>query len=357
MARTFVELSEFGRKLRRDPLFSSIKTGNNNAAFIEQLKLACSDNSEVEQDVGLREIYLEIAIEYLSTGKVNVPNLLRRARLANLTQHDIRPVLSRLNEDFVVEHGHEITAHGLIRSFRFWSEEEKRNYLNLANDMLGIIQRKFPDSVFGYGFVLSMERDGNLMPHDDDIDIIIAADSQDYATITDALSELSLYLSAEGLKLYGSWPSHRKVFKEGGKTDIDVFVGLKEDEYVSFIPGPRKKLLYRDVFPALSRDFMGIECLIPADPNAYLSAIYGDDWRDPKPNWHHDWSLKKHADVLRKTLPGYPFQASSLMAKGAEWAVLDGNKTLISVHSHPPEKPNAMELKWLAMQESLCGMA
>lgn len=359
MATTYLDLSSRAQKLRKRREFADLQSGTTTiASFISELK-AFVDNESVPpgKGVALRQVYLDVAEEYLSTGNVDVANVLIRSGKANLSQHEIRPVLARVNEDLVIENGHEITAHGLIRSFRFWSEAERRDYLSLANEMLAVIRQKFPDALFGYGFALSMVRDGDLMPHDDDVDIIVAADSRDYATITDALVDLSLFLARQGMVLYGAYPGHRKVSKAGGTVDIDVFVGLREGDHLTFIPGKRKNLLYDRVFPASSREFLGIDCPLPADPIAYLSAVYGEDWRDPKPNWHHNWSLDQHVDILRKTLPGYPFQASALIKKGYEWVVTDTNRSLLSVsHEQPHGEPGALELRWILMQERLGGL-
>jgi len=357
MASNVKELSEVARDLK-GLLPEAIEPGAGaSSPLVQQIRDAALTISDANERA-LSEIYISVLEEFILTNKVNLPAVLNRLPKLKLTQHDIRPILAMLNEDFIIEHGKEITAHGLMRSFRFWSDQEKRDYLGTANELLASIQKKFPDSVFGYGFALSVTRSSDFMPHDDDIDIIVAADGSTTKTITDALLELSLHLQEEGWAVYGNWAGHRKVARRGASVDVDVFVGLREGEFVSFIPGPRKKLRYDEVFPGRKEKVKDVECLFPADPERYLAVVYGEDWRTPKPNWHHNWSIKDYNAILRQTLSPYSFHASSLIERGINWVVVDKNGTPTAVHStEPADAKSSLDLRWLSMQERLLGLA
>jgi hypothetical protein len=354
----FRELSEAAKAYRRDNGFQTItlKTAGS-ATIVPALRNMLSPDISAEQ-ANLCDMYLSGLEEFLATNEVDVGQYLTRASKKGLTQHDIRPIVGLLNEDFVHEHGVELTGHGIERTFRFWSDDQKRDYLNLAGGILSTIKKKFPNAMFGYGFVLSMARNGDLMPHDDDIDIIVTVPAEEYETITDALVDLSTFLISEGCSVYGTWPSHRKVFWPGGAQDIDVFISLQDGDDVAFFPGPRKGMRFSDVFPAATLDFLGVSCPVPNNQDKYLSALYGEDWKTPKPSWHHSWDARTHRDILRPTLFAYPFQAEALMRQGARFVVLNHNNTLLSVHAEEPKVAGpgvVRDLESIVTEERLVG--
>lgn len=187
--------------------------------------------------------------------------------------------------------------HGIRRTFRFWSREQQQTYIKFTNVILGELQDLTPHVCMGFGTVLAAVRDRALLPHDDDLDIIISFPIEECPTLTLALQRVSEHLSARGYEIRGDFKSHRQIFLKGRKS-IDVFVGLEEGERVSWNPQPRANLLIKDVFPTMGISLMGIKSPYPRNPYRYLEAVYGPEWRIPNARWFHKWKNDEYADIL-----------------------------------------------------------
>ena len=82
-----------------------------------------------------------------------------------------------------------------------------------------------------------------------------------------------------------------------GRKRVDVFVGIFEDDSISWYPGTRGGLTRAIVFPPRSADLLGVPCWIPAQPEAYLERLYGEGWRVPDPYFRHVWDISAYADI------------------------------------------------------------
>lgn len=187
----------------------------------------------------------------------------------------------------------EWTGHGINRTFRFWSPQQKTDYLHFSMRVLDALNLEY-EAVLGYGSVLSIVRDNDLIPHDDDLDIIVALSADDITTYKSELERLDRYLVEAGFSVRGDYVAHRHA--SDGVFTVDVFLGLKEEEFVSWHPGPRRKILTRDVFPHSIATLFGADCRIPGNPETYLAAVYGENWRTPIPGWTHDFHPRNYAD-------------------------------------------------------------
>jgi hypothetical protein len=191
----------------------------------------------------------------------------------------------------------EWTSHGIRRSFRFWSSEEKRRYvryaLEVAHDLRGLT-----DAVaFGFGSVLATVRDGDLIAHDDDLDILVAFDSSEVPTIAAGLKRLHDYLTARNYSVTGDHTAHRWV-RKGRNYKVDVFVGLFEGDSVAWYPGSRAALTRQMMFPPSTGTLLGYECPLPREPLQYLECVYGPSWRVPDAGFKHVWNRKGYADLI-----------------------------------------------------------
>jgi len=203
-----------------------------------------------------------------------------------------------INEKILLSRGVEWTTHGVTRSFRFWSNKEKVAYLREANALVEVLRELSPDVCLGFGSVLSIVRDHDLIPHDDDLDIIVAMPQSQASKISMGLALVSQHLKARGYKSTGKYKSHRHVSLGGSKV-IDVFVGLYEEgDKISWFPGPRGNLVRDDVFPPISAKLLGVSCAIPRNPFVYLERIYGSGWAVPTPRWNHKWDRSAFADLF-----------------------------------------------------------
>ncbi|MTB87465.1 hypothetical protein H9L21_06085 [Aeromicrobium senzhongii] len=206
-----------------------------------------------------------------------------------------RAYVAAVNDELLRERSLEWTAHGPLRSFRFWSESEKLDYIEFAVSVADALRDLTPNVCFGYGAALAVVRDGDLIPHDDDLDLIIAFEPDEAATLPEAHARVEEFLRARGFVVKGDFFGHRHVARPGGK-HIDVFSGLFEGDRVSWYPGTRGALARSSMFPISRGELLGISCPLPADPVTYLETIYGPGWSTPDPAFKHTWRKRDFAD-------------------------------------------------------------
>jgi hypothetical protein len=192
----------------------------------------------------------------------------------------------------------ELTTHGLKRSFRFWSEREKKSYINFALKVTTELRRLTPNACFGFGAALAVVRDGDLIPHDDDLDIIVGFEPHEAATLPDALKLVEDFLTPLGYTVDGEFSAHKHVGLPGRRKLVDVFVGLFEDgDTISWYPGRRGSLSRDIMFPTSEGQMLGIACPLPRKPELYLERVYGPGWRQPDPGFSHTWDQSQYADL------------------------------------------------------------
>lgn len=191
-------------------------------------------------------------------------------------------------------------AHGIAKPFKYWSFDEKAAYLAQVKELVDDLQRLSENVCLGFGFVLAHVRDGDFIPHDDDVDVLIAFDRTKVLSIGAGLQQLESHLAASGYLVSGSGFSHRWVMKanwDWSHPYVDVFVGLIESGRVSWFPSERNLLEMQDVFPSLRVNQFGVECPIPRNPLRYLELTYGSGWRNPDPEFGHPWDQSAYADI------------------------------------------------------------
>jgi hypothetical protein len=194
-----------------------------------------------------------------------------------------------LNQHFILPYERELTGHGVQRTFRFWTNEEKVAYVAYCKAIVSALTERFPNSCFAYGTVLALVREkADFLPHDDDIDVLVAVDKSEVPTITAGLEAVSTELSKRGYCIRGAHdtPAHRWVWQEN-EPMVDVFVGVIEDGTVSSFPGPRNGVAVSDLFPPIMADVLGVKCPVPRNPWRYVETVYGPDWRLEQPLWSH----------------------------------------------------------------------
>jgi hypothetical protein len=188
------------------------------------------------------------------------------------------------------------SGHGITRPFRYWSAAETKTYVERALLLLADLRKLAPECCFGFGFVLAYVRDGRMIPHDDDLDLLVAFDRATTPTISAALARVETHLRTLGYEVRGEHFNHRWVFKSGWNA-VDVFVGLRENDRVSWFPSARKSLAVTDVFPAVEVDLFDLTCPVPRNPIRYLDCTYGQRWREPDVDFKHPWDRNQFADI------------------------------------------------------------
>lgn len=203
-----------------------------------------------------------------------------------------------VNKHILHENSREISAHGIKRTFRFWSADEKGGLIRFAKSVIDRLQSQLGYSAtIGYGTALGIARAGDLIPHDDDVDIICAIPSDIYPNFPSALSAIrDAFYEQSDIRVFGDHKGHLKFSQK--PYALDVFVALQEGEFLSSYPGPRKCILTTDVFPSKLINVFGVEIDGPADMEAYLSKVYGPNWRVPDPMFGHKWGDVGFEDLV-----------------------------------------------------------
>jgi hypothetical protein len=214
-----------------------------------------------------------------------------------ITPEEILEIRKGFNQTILPCFERQLSGHGITKPFKYWSDNEKRNYLIQANKLINDLSELSNFVCIGFGSVLGYIRDSSLIDHDDDIDIIIAFDVQECHTISKALERLTNHLTGLGYNVSGNHFSHRWVKGKNMGAICDVFVGIKEEDKVSWFPSHRKNLLIDDVFPPLNVEMLNIFIPIPAKPIEYLEATYGKSWNIPDTNFNHPWNRNEYSDI------------------------------------------------------------
>lgn len=203
-----------------------------------------------------------------------------------------------VSQQFLKKHDLEWIAHGIRRSFRFWSLAEKKRYIEYAAQVVEDLRDVNDNVCFGFGAALAVTRDKDLIPHDDDLDLIIGFDPDQADSLAEALRLVTECLADKGYTIAGNHLAHRWVTKPG-QHKVDVFVGLFEGDRIAWFPGKRGSLTREMVFPTTSRDMLGVACPMPREPETYLAQVYGPGWVTPDPTHSHSWTRTEYQDIAK----------------------------------------------------------
>lgn len=213
---------------------------------------------------------------------------------------EIRAGLRDALNPFLRYQQREFTSHGIHRSFRFWSESEKRLYLRAAMEIVDCIRSITSKICFGYGTSLAIARSSDLIPHDDDVDLLVVFEKSDFPTFRLAAERV-----VELLKAVKDWEVVQPedminlIQVKKGDFKVDIFICLDEEGVIASFPGPRHLILTEDLFPLETKALFGVEVPVPGKINNYLSKVYGENWLMPDPLFSHSWDAITYSDLFR----------------------------------------------------------
>lgn len=222
-----------------------------------------------------------------------------------LTDEDRLRYVAALNAHLLPSRQRMWTIHGPTHSFVYWSTEEKVRHLREAVEIIDALRDVAPFVSFGFGSALGIVRDHDLIPHDDDLDLVVAFEQSAAGTLADALATVRARLLDAGFTVEGNFSAHVKAARPGRKL-VDVFVGLFEGDSIAWYPGRRGALTRDMIVPAQERTIHGVTCPVPARPEDYLAEVYGPDWGTPHPGFAHTWDRDQYADILGSPGPTTP---------------------------------------------------
>lgn len=226
----------------------------------------------------------------------DVESYLRRVDLPQEQKSRFR---ARVNEQ-IAPRQREWSLHGIKRTFRFWSEQEKRDYVGFAVDVVRCLQDLNENVSLGFGTVLGLVRDRDLIAHDDDADVIIGFEPEQAATLEQGRELIKQCLQDHGYIISKDRLSHYWVEAPGIRRKLDAFAGIFEGDGIAWYPGRRGVLTRQMVFPPTYIERFGHSCPVPRETERYLEQIYGSDWRQPNPNFRHRKSeIRQQYDSLR----------------------------------------------------------
>lgn len=131
------------------------------------------------------------------------------------------------------------------------------------------------------GTLLGCIRDGDLIPHDSDIDLGVF--------IEDYKPEILDAFLAKGFVIHGIFGTIENGYELSlrRKVKLDIFFYYKEDDkrVMSVFSGGQIKYVYPD-FKTIPWTFLGEPVHIPEKYEAYLTAQYGD-WKTPVEVWNY----------------------------------------------------------------------
>jgi hypothetical protein len=227
-------------------------------------------------------------------------NLFRDLDRIALEPEEVSHFRKLVTDQIVSRRELEWNIHGIRRTFRYWSEQERQEYVGFAVDVVDCLRQLSNDVCFGFGSALAIVRDHELIPHDDDLDVLIAFEQSEVPTLAHGLAMIEKCLQAKGFVVTGQYTSYRWVLPPDGRgSKLDAFVGLYEGDKISWYPGKRGALTRQMMFPAEHREFHGHQCAVPREPEQYLEQIYGPGWTTPNPHFRHTWRRSAYKDIMK----------------------------------------------------------
>lgn len=269
--------------------------GDAEAKLLHQCLASLKNGFQLGDDASVVDCVALDILSLLLRGERKVAeDALKKSRLPKKGKLKVAAELNGYLQPF----GLEWNIHGIRRTFRYWSASEKIAYLSFCNDVCRSLSEISKDVCVGFGSVLSLVRNRDLIPHDDDLDILISFPSAKVPTIKKALSLIERHFEKTEFEVRGDHlKTHRWVSQKGGKS-VDVFVGLEEDGFVAWYPQRRGTLPYHEVFPPIVAPLLGVDMKIPKNPFTYLQAVYGENWHIPDSGWRHNWDISAYSDIM-----------------------------------------------------------
>jgi SAM-dependent methyltransferase len=147
------------------------------------------------------------------------------------------------------------------------------------------------------GTLLGAARSGNVLPHDDDIDLaVLLPEGSNPADLVLESFRLQRMLEARGYVIVRHSAAHLQItfLFDGGVTDhyIDIFLAWYRDGWFYEPLAMQVPAAAVSIEPLRSIRLGGRDFPAPADVDGWLAACYGPGWRTPDPSFRFDVPLR-----------------------------------------------------------------
>jgi SAM-dependent methyltransferase len=174
----------------------------------------------------------------------------------------------------------------LAQTFDTRSAEHVAPLLDSIEEVLAALKKAGVDAFPAYGTLLGAVRGGQLIGHDSDADLGYVSEHTYPVDVIRESFQLQRALSDMGYRIYrysGAAFKVDVVESDGSVRGLDVFGGFIADGYLNLMGEIRTPFRRDWVFPLGTTTLEGRELPAPANPDEFLTATYGPDWRIPDP--------------------------------------------------------------------------
>ncbi len=190
----------------------------------------------------------------------------------------------------------EVAAHGVARTFRFLSYASKATLALRTAEVCAALQTLGLRACAGYGTALGLIRGGDLIAHDDDMDVHAIRRPPDAGTnlkefVARECQWLNSALSEQGFRVENK-RTHVQVRHEHDFDvfGIDVFPTLEIDGDLRSAVNHKGPVSRSGSFEIESALYGRVALPMPKDRETYCQGVYGHDWRTPIATYHHTWA-------------------------------------------------------------------
>jgi len=193
-----------------------------------------------------------------------------------------------LEEDLLAEGVQLQSPHG---GFDFLAEKNSDDLWKAYNTLAGELKLIGLEVFLNSGTLLGAIRDGNFLPHDDDIDVAVILSANNDADAGVEFSTIKALLQEK--KLLDEHGEH-----SAGILKLRRINGVQVDLFPAWISRDERVYVYPHTYGTVAKnDLLDLKIwkglhniLIPSNPDQLLASNYGENWKIPDPYFRFNWA-------------------------------------------------------------------